>query len=233
MKSLRESLLDDDLIDKPDKIIRDEIKAFLKENYIGSIKISRKPNTNGKYEVLSTKNVEVKNKNITSLTNGTFIWTIVDGSFIVEHCNYLKSLEGAPEKVDEYFSCSYCNSLESLESAPKEVSNFYCVGCRSLKTLKGAPKEVDGIFSCFDCQSLTSLEGAPKEVGGNFNCMQCGSLKTLEGVSQIVNRNFYCNNCSSLTSLKGAPKEIGGNFYCYNCASKFKKISNVKGAIMC
>ena len=194
MKTLRESLLDDDLIDKTDKIIRDEIKAFLKENYIGSIKISRKPNINGKYEVLSTKNVEVKNKNITSLTNGMFIWTIVDGNFIVEHCNYLKSLEGAPEKVDEYFSCSYCNSLESLEGAPKEVNNFYCVGCRSLKT----------------------LEGAPKEVG----------------------RSFYCGNCSSLTSLNGAPKEIGGNFYCYNCASKFtiedvKKISNVKGAIMC
>ena len=216
MKTFRESLLDDDLIDKPDKIIRDEIKAFLKENYIGSIKISRKPNTNGKYEVLSTKKVEVKNKNITSLTNGTFIWTIVDGSFIVEHCNYLKSLEGAPEKVDEYFSCSYCNSLESLEGAPKEVNNFYCVGCRSLKT----------------------LEGAPKEVGGNFNCMQCGSLKTLEGAPKEVGGSFYCGNCSSLTSLNGAPKEIRGNFYCYNCASKFtiedvKKVSNVKGAIMC
>ena len=51
MKSLRESLLDDDLIDKSDKIIKDEIKAFLKANYKGSIRISRKPNTDGKYEV--------------------------------------------------------------------------------------------------------------------------------------------------------------------------------------
>ena len=31
MKSLRESLLDDNLIDKSDKIIKDEIEAFLKE----------------------------------------------------------------------------------------------------------------------------------------------------------------------------------------------------------
>ena len=46
MKSLRESLLDDDLISKTDKMIKDEIKAFLKANYKcrGSIKISEKPN---------------------------------------------------------------------------------------------------------------------------------------------------------------------------------------------
>ena len=122
MKSLRESLLDDDLIDKPDKIIRDEIKAFLKENYIGSIKISRKPNVNGKYEVLSTKNVEVKNKNITSLTNGTFIWTIVDGNFIVEHCNYLKSLEGAPKEVGRNFHCYDCAGKFTIEDV-KKISN--------------------------------------------------------------------------------------------------------------
>ena len=97
MKSLRESLLDDNLIDKPDKIIRDEIKAFLKENYIGSIKISRKPNINGKYEVLSTKNIRVKNYNMTSLTNGMFIWTTVNGSFEFINCNFLESFEGAPE----------------------------------------------------------------------------------------------------------------------------------------
>ena len=52
MKSLRGSLLDDGLIDKTDKMIKDEIEAFLKENYDGLIKISRKLNIDGKYEVL-------------------------------------------------------------------------------------------------------------------------------------------------------------------------------------
>ena len=65
MKSLRESLLDDDLIIKTDKIIKDEIKAFLKANYKGSIKISRKPNMDGKYEVSSTKDIDVISKKIT------------------------------------------------------------------------------------------------------------------------------------------------------------------------
>ena len=151
MKTLRESLLDDDLVGKTDKMIKDEIKSFLKENYDGLIKISKKPNTDNKYEVSSTKNIRVKNYNMTSLTNGMFIWSIVSG----------------------YFDCNYCRSLKSLEGAPKKVGD-----------------------------------------------------------------NFYCSRCNSLKSLEGAPKEIGGNFYCYNCASKFtiedvKKISNVKGAIMC
>ena len=83
MKSLRESLLDDDLVEKTDKSIKDEIKAFLKENFIGvsACKISKNPNADGKYEVSSAKNIEVKNYNITSLTNWSFIWIEVGGDF--------------------------------------------------------------------------------------------------------------------------------------------------------
>ena len=173
MKSLRESLLDDNLVEKPDKMIKDEIKSFLKENYDGLIKISKKPNAVGKYEVSSTKNIRVKNYNITSLTNGMFIWSTVDG----------------------YFDCNYCRSLKSLE-------------------------------------------GAPKEVGKGFRCSNCNSLKSLEGAPEKVGWGFYCHSCNSLKSLEGAPKEVGRNFHCYDCAGKFtkedvKKISNVKGAIMC
>ena len=146
MKSLRESLLDDDLISKTDKIVKDEIKAFLKENYTGVslCKISRKPNLDGKYEVSSPKHIEVKNNNITSLTNGMFIWTTVDG----------------------HFNCSYCNSLTSL---------------------KGAPKEVNGAFYCYSCKSLTSLEGAPKVVSGWFYCYGCASKFTEDDVKKISN----------------------------------------------
>ena len=219
MKSLRESLLDDDLIGKTDKMIKDEIKAFLKENYTGVslCKISRKPNSDGKYEVSSPKHIEVKNNNITSLTNGMFIWTTVDGSFEVIYCNSLKSLEGAPKKVGKGFRCSNCNSLKSLEGAPEKVGGgFYCRSCNSLESLEGAPEKVEGGFSCNDCDSLTSLKGASKKVGGGF----------------------YCATCNSLKSLEGAPKKIDGGFYCNKCAGRFtiedvKKISNVKGEIKC
>ena len=217
MKTLRESLLDDDLVDKTDEYIKDEIEKFLKANYNGTIKISQKPNADGKYEVSSNSVVEVINKNITSLTNGIFIWTTVDGSFSVIDCISLKSLEGAPEKVGRTFNCSECTSLKSLE---------------------GTPENVEGCFYCDGCNSLKSLEGAPKKVRGDFYCINCRSLKTLDGSSQTVNRSFYCNNCSSLTSLNGAPKKVDGDFNCYGCAGKFtiedvKKISNVKKDIIC
>ena len=74
MKSLRESLLDDDLVGKTDEMIRDEIRAFLKANYNGVIGISQKPNADGKYEVTSVTYIEDKNRNITSMTNGKSIW---------------------------------------------------------------------------------------------------------------------------------------------------------------
>ena len=122
MKTLYESLLDDDLVDKTDEmIIKDEIKSFLKANYNGSIKISKEPNADGKYEVSSSTNIEVKNKKITSLTNGMFIWETVGGYFSFVSCNSLKSLNGSPKKVGGDFSCTSCRSLKTLKGAPEEV----------------------------------------------------------------------------------------------------------------
>ena len=188
MKTLRESLLDDDLVGKTDKSIKDEVKAFLKENYIGSIRISRKPNADGKYEVSSFVDIGVKNRNITSLTNGMFIWATVDGYFECIYCIKLESLEGAPKEVGEYFDCSGCKSLESLEGAPKEVGdNFCCSRCNSLKSLEGAPKEVRKDFDCYGCKSLTSLEGAPKEVGRGFYCHNCKVKFTKDDVKKVSN----------------------------------------------
>ena len=239
MKSLRESLLDDDLINKTDEYIKDEIKAFLIENYKGLMKISRNPNADGKYEVSSSSNIGVKNKNITSLTNGVFIWTAVNGSFEVLDCKSLKSLEGAPKKVGEDFYCSSCDSLTSLKGAPEKVGgDFYCDYNKSLKSLDGAPKEVGGDFDCSGCESLESLEGAPKEIIKDFKCANCQSLKILKGVPEKVGGGFNCSFCGSLKSLDGAPKEVGGNFECKHCKIKFiendiKKVSNVKKDIIC
>ena len=192
MKSLRESLLDNGLISKTDKMIKDEIEAFLKENYLGAaIKISNKPNKDGKYEVSSTTDIEVKNTNITSLTNGMFIWTVVGGSFYCNDCYSLKSLEGAPKKVKKDFYCPDCNSLKSLEGAPKEVGgDFYCSHCMSLESLEGAPKKVGETFDCSVCDSLKSLEGAPKKVGAIFHCSNCAGKFTTKDVKKVSNVKY-------------------------------------------
>ena len=220
MKTLYESLLADDLVEKTDEmIIKDEIETFLKANYRckGSIKISEKPNKDDLYEVAADSVVEGTNKYIISLTNGMFIWATVDGSFYCNNCKFLKSLEGSPKEVGGGFYCYSCNSLESLE---------------------GAPEKVEGGFSCNDCNSLTSLKGAPKKVGGGFYCVTCNSLKSLEGAPKKIDGGFYCSSCHSLKSLEGAPKKVGEGFYCNKCAGRFtiedvKKISNVKGEIKC
>ena len=79
-----ESILDiEDNIDNVDESIREEIKQFLKDNFDGAslCKISKKPNKDGKFEVSSKGDVVVKNKSITSLNNGLFIWTNIKGDF--------------------------------------------------------------------------------------------------------------------------------------------------------
>ena len=148
MKNLTEYIVEgifdiEDNIDNIDKSIKDQIKRFLKDNFIGisSCKISNKPNTDGKYEVSSSKDIKAKTY-ITSLTNGLFVWTTVGGDFFCRLCNSLKSLKGSPEKVCGNFSCSWCDSLKSLE---------------------GAPKEVDGFFSCSECGIAFTIDDV-KEV---------------------------------------------------------------------
>ena len=244
MKNLKEyiseSIFDiEDNIDNIDESIKDQIKQFLNNNFKNASNciISEKPNKYGKFEVLSTGDVVVKNKSITSLTNGLFIWTNIKGDFTCSNCNSLTSLEGAPKEVKGDFICSDCNSLKSLEGAPKEVrGDFNCFNCNLLISLEGAPEEVGGDFFCSNCTSLTSLKGAPKEVGGAFNCGYCTSLTSLKGASKEVGGYFSCEYCNSLKSLEGAPKEVGGGFYCIKCGYYFtqedvKNVSNVKGII--
>ena len=177
MKSLKlyfESLLDDEDIYLDPKNDKKVVEEWIKNNY----KIDGNLTISDDFVVDCTRNVTVKNKSITSLTNGLFSWGEVDGFFECSNCKNLKSLEGAPEKIGEYFYCGYCDKLTSLEGAPKIVgSGFYCEGCINLKSLKGAPKKVKGVFNCNYCDKLTSLKGATKNVGGNFECRKCPNLK--------------------------------------------------------
>ena len=225
---LRESLMDDEdtILKDASKNIKEQIKQFLKANYRGasSCKISRKPDTDGKFIVDCNKGLKVINTALTSLTNEYFKFGVVSGSFDCQSCKSLTSLEGAPREVGEFFNCNHCHSLVSLEGAPREVGEFFnCSHCHSLVSLEGAPREVSEFFDCNFCRSLVSLEGAPKEVDG-FNCEACNSLTSLKGAPEKVSF-FSCRHCKSLTSLEGAPKEVDG-FSCGNC----KSLTSLKGA---
>ena len=195
MKSLKlqfESLLDDDDIFLDPKNDKKVVEEWIKDNYIiaGNLTIS------DDLVVDCSKYVVVKNKSITSLTNGLFRWGYVGGNFVCNYCTKLKTLEGAPKKTMGYFDCGHCSNL---------------------KTLKGAPEYIGGDFDCNKCVNLTTLEGAPKETDGYFSCSQCDKLETLKGAPKKVGGDFYCGSCDNLTSLKGAPEEIDGDLYCFGC----------------
>ena len=135
MKNLKnyiiESIFDiENNIDNVDESIKDQIKQFLNDNFKNASNciISEKPNKDGKFEVSSNSNVAVKNKLITSLTNGLFIWTNIKYDFICSNCDSLTSLEGAPKEVGGDFSCFNCNLLTSLEGAPKEIGRDFSCG---------------------------------------------------------------------------------------------------------
>lgn len=196
MKTLNtylESLLDDeDVLSDPkrDRII---VENWIKENYTvnDALKI------NDVFVVSCKGSVVVKNKNITSLTNGMFRWGEVGGGFYCCNCGKLASLEGSPRGVGE---------------------NFNCTGCHNLKSLIGAPEEVGGDFSCYGCKNLTSLKGSPKVVGGGFNCSHCDNIKTLDCASAKINSYFSCIFCKNLKTLKGGPKYVKNDFYCSDCS---------------
>lgn len=158
------------------------IEKFLAKNYSLYGKYTIK---DGVVDVMG--DVRIRNENITHLTHGLFKFGTIKGGFYCPYCEYLKTLEGAPEKVTE-FDCHCCTKLKSLE---------------------GAPEKVTGSFNCSGCESLTSLEGAPKAVR-NFDCEYCIKLKSLKGAPEKVKYNFVCDYCTSLTDIKDAPKKVGG-----------------------
>jgi hypothetical protein len=136
----------------------------------------------------------------------------------VNHCKGLKSLKGAPLRVETCFSCSQNENLTSLVGGPRYVGeNFYCSENTALLTLEGAPEEVGESFFVEYCERLTSLKGAPRIVPRRFSCYFCKSLTSLEGAPEEVGEDFQANSCLSLTTLKGMTRKIGGRIFCGGC----------------
>lgn len=118
----------DDQIKAADEAVKVIIEEWIKENYTcTALKISDKPNRDGLYEV-TANSVEVKN--ITSFTNGFFVW----------------------KNVENFFFCN-CLKLKSLEGAPEVSGNYYCTNCYSLNA-NGIPDEIRGkvVFNCEGCK---------------------------------------------------------------------------------
>lgn len=152
----------------------------------------------------------------------------------------LKTLKGAPKRVEGDFICSY-NKLKTLDGGPQYVGGNYDCSFANLKSLKGAAEYVGGDFNCRgsrenegsyygpgvadfeneyddwdaeDANILNTVKGAPKYVGRTFNCAM-NYITTLKGGPEYVGGDFVCfRNC--LKSLKWLPKYCGGEVVYYD-----------------
>jgi hypothetical protein len=226
MKSLYDTYvnLNEGILTDIDKTIKDsddllEIYDFINNNYNeilqNELTVS-KHKINGKYHVSSEAYVIVKNTNMKSLVNDLFVWDTVT-AFICNNCKNLKSLEGAPKKVNGTFACNYCDSLTNLIGAPDEVECFYCNNCKNLKSLEGSPKKCIN-FNCTFCNSLTNLIGAPKYVDIEFKCDYCNNLSSLEGITWKSVHHFSCRG----TAIQLTAREIKKIVHSTHTSSDYK-----------
>ena len=94
-------------IDHDEKIVN----SFLRNNYVfcGKYELNWDEHENI-FVVHSFGNINTKNMEMSSLTNGLFRFDVVNGFFSCHHCTKLESLEGAPKYVcgdfyPLYFAC--------------------------------------------------------------------------------------------------------------------------------
>lgn len=119
MKSLSacfESLLDDEDVFYGSNSDKKIIEGWIYNNYsvTGELTIS------DDFVVNCAGHIVIKNKSITTLTNGLFRWAKIGGDFYCSSCKKLKSLEGAPKKVGGQFWCSDCPKLTITDSDRKK-----------------------------------------------------------------------------------------------------------------
>ena len=110
MKTLKEYITEG-ILDIEDNInidmTEDAVECFLRNNYKILSSYTIKITKDG-FIVDVKGSLMVKNKDITSLTNGVFEFGSVGGDFFCSYCTKLTSLEGAPQKVGGHFCCNDC-----------------------------------------------------------------------------------------------------------------------------
>ena len=183
------------------------IRNFIDTNYEckGELKISKEGDT---YYVDCVDDVIVKNKKLTSLTDGLFKWNYVDGEFDCSYC-LIETLEGAPEEVYGSINCSGCKKLISLKGAPESVQSFDCSGT-SIKSLDYAPLRTME-FYCSNCDKLEDISWIYNHGGYVDGQFQCCNNKKLKSISHLPEKNAYegyvidLSNNINLRSLDGCP----------------------------
>lgn len=266
MKSLKEhiteGLLDDieTTLKNSDKnnlkVIKAGVIEFLKENYSGRYKISAKPNSDGKFEVSANINdIELKNRNAKSLTNGNFIFTdigtgkylnftaqgdklidltgaprFVSGAFSI-HSPVLESLKGCEDLITTHLNISICPKLKSLEYYPKMVKGSIHLYDLGITDLKGMTKydsltPVAGSTYILYKLNIKDLTGNTVKTIGTLEVRCCPNLASLKnGPSEVLSTRL--SDCSKLSSIEGFPIKSDKLVQIWNCPLKENEIKDV------
>lgn len=140
-KYIQESIFDDDdIVAGADKVI---IEDWIKNNVKGDFKYSR-----FKDGTLKIKgNFIIRNYKEDVFPIEFNIRDAEKGAIYIENCPNLKSIKGLfydRASIDSDLIINGCDSLVSLEGCPEKVNNFICSNNKSLKSLDGMPSYIIG-----------------------------------------------------------------------------------------
>ena len=172
MKSLYESLLDDDLLDNSDNIVQTQaIEELFKSFNKGHCK----------FKILKNGEVNINGDLIIKdYDRGSFpfinIKKVINGNVVIQNCKELTSLDG-------------------LFSAGATCSNFSISSCPKLASLVGGPQIVDGDFIVNNNPMISNLMGAPTTVTGSCYFHKNGKRFKENQISKYINvsRTINCS----------------------------------------
>ena len=134
MINLKDYICEGTLADMDDTLAQGDVNVqiltidnWIKTYFKGKFNISRKPNNDGLFEVSSKGTIEIKRKGaneLTSLTNGMFIWTDIKFDFICNGMPKLETLVGGPKTVKRLYEVTLAPNLKNLEGAPTQCETF-------------------------------------------------------------------------------------------------------------
>lgn len=201
MKSLHESLLDDedDIIDKVNT--KPLVEKWCKENNIINYRLQE--DENGLF-IINVKGSIVFHMYDEEELPPYIQFGRVTGKFSVYESNFT-SLRGFPKSVGIIFLVG-CDKLKSLEYFPKEVTGKILLSNLNIESLEGLPKKAKDL-SIQECHKLQNLKGCPSHIQDAIYIYSCLELKSLQGLpdSTII---LGLNNLPNVTSLNGISKRV-------------------------
>lgn len=143
----------------------------------------------------------------------------ISGSLSIQHCDGLRSLKGAPARIDPSYRGAtikpagadavlrlyQLNSLETLHYAPAYKGPLFLQHMLKLRSLEGASR-IELSHFALDELAITNLAGLPSNMVEPNNNTPTGSSSFPSTYAKTINNTI--RNCNELVTLHGTPDGI-------------------------